>query len=89
MPLGILLGQFGAEVARGRVDVDLALAQAALELGVAGFDVVRRVAGHNNHKVASAAPASSRTFAAASGNPLASRLKSSMNLAPFFRSKSG
>ena len=51
MPVGVLLRQLGAEVARGRVDVDLALAQAAFKLGVAGLDGVGRVAGHDDDKV--------------------------------------
>ena len=34
------------------VDVDLALAQPALEFGVAGLDVMRRIAGHNDHEIA-------------------------------------
>ena len=44
MPIGIFPGQFGTEVAGGRVDIDLALAQSAGDLGVAGRDGVSRVA---------------------------------------------
>ena len=51
MPVGVLLRQLGAEVAGGRVDVDLALAQPAFEFGVAGLDVVRRIAGHDDDEV--------------------------------------
>ena len=51
MPIRVLLGQFGAEVAGSGVDVDLALAEAAFKLGVAGLDVMGRVAGHHDHKV--------------------------------------
>ena len=51
VPVGVLLGQLGAEVAGGGVDVDLALAQAAFELGVAGLDVMRRIAGHDDDEV--------------------------------------
>ena len=51
MPLGIFLGQLGAEVARGGVDVDLALAEPAFKFGVAGLDRMSRVAGHDDDKV--------------------------------------
>ena len=51
VPVGVFLGQLGAEVAGGGVDVDLALAEAAFKLGVAGLDVVRRVAGHDDDEV--------------------------------------
>ena len=49
--VGILLGEFGAEVAGGGVDVDLALGEAAGELGVAGLDVVRGIAGDDDDEV--------------------------------------
>src|SRR5581483_6756590 len=51
MPVGVLLRQFGAEVARCRVDVDLALGEPALEFRIAGFDVMRGVAGHDDDEV--------------------------------------
>src|ERR1700686_2986862 len=49
--IGILFGKLGAEVACGGIDVDLAFAEAAFKLGVAGFDVVRRVAGDDDDQV--------------------------------------
>ena len=51
VPVGVFLRELGAEVAGGGVDVDLALGQAAFKLGVAGLDVVRRVAGDNDDEV--------------------------------------
>ena len=51
VPIGVLLGELGAEVAGGGVDVDLALGEPALEFGVAGLDVVRRVAGDDDDEV--------------------------------------
>ena len=82
--VGVFLGKLSAEVARSGVDVDLALAQAAGKLGVAGLDGVRGSPATMMTKSASVAPASSRTLATASGKLFASRLKSSMYFAPFF-----
>ena len=49
--VGVFLCQLGAEVAGSGVNIDLALGQAAGKLGVAGLDVVRRVAGNDDDEV--------------------------------------
>jgi len=52
MPVRVLFGQLSAEVAGCGIDVDLALAQAAFEFGVACLDGVSGVAGHDEDEVA-------------------------------------
>ena len=51
MLVGVLLRQLGAEVAGGGVNVDFALGEAAFELGVAGLDVMRGIAGNDDDEV--------------------------------------
>ena len=49
--VGVFLGQLGAEVAGGGVDVDFALGEAAGKLGVAGLDGMGGIAGDDDDEV--------------------------------------
>ena len=51
MPVRIFLCQLGTEVAGRCIDINFAFAQPAFKLCIAGLDVVRGIAGHDDYKV--------------------------------------